>query len=311
MLASQLLSQDFHDVSFPAEDQAVALFNEHSSVAFDPCSKQCDLQAVLDHQLYDNLMASPNIRDQARLAALSHSSRTSSGWFKAIPQSSLGLAIHGLVGLRLWLEIPLFPVPPLCVCLAPIDCFGDHLLECSHGPMRIRRHDTLVDIVHHALSQSHPGVLKEQRASCEDQSCPGDVYHPDFQCVRPAFFDLSVRSTTQLSFISFASTCAEIAAAVGELAKEIRHQDAVEETGCDFIPLMVETFGVWSPFALRTLHKIADHTTARSEASPNLARKHLLQQLSVSLWTNNARMILRYWALQSDDSEFPFVKQLL
>ncbi|XP_065901212.1 uncharacterized protein [Dysidea avara] len=34
------------------------------------------------------------------------------------------------------------------------------------------------------------------------------------------------------------------------------------------------------------------------------ARKHLLQQLSVSLWTNNARMILRYWALQSTGQWF-------
>jgi len=35
-----------------------------------------------------------------------------------------------------------------------------------------------------------------------------------------------------------------------------------------------------------------------------LARKHFLQQLSVSLWINNARMILRYWALQGEDSDF-------
>ena len=35
-------------------------------------------------------------------------------------------------------------------------------------------------------------------------------------------------------------------------------------------------------------------TTAGSGASAKLARKHLLQQLSVSLWTNNARMILCY-----------------
>ena len=75
-----------------------------------------------------------------------------------------------------------------------------------------------------------------------------------------------------------------------------------------FIPLVVETFGVWSPFALRTLQTIADHTTARSGASAKLAWKHLLQLLSVSLWTNNARMILWYWALQSEDSDFPFVK---
>ena len=48
-----------------------------------------------------------------------------------------------------------------------------------------------------------------------------------------------------------------------------------------------------------------------SGASTKQARKHLLQQLSVSLWTNNARMILRYWALQCEDSDFPFPKPLL
>ena len=49
-------------------------------------------------------------------------------------------------------------------------------------------HDALVDIVCHALSQSHSGVLKEQRVSYEDNSRPGDVYHPDFQHGRPAYF---------------------------------------------------------------------------------------------------------------------------
>jgi len=76
------------------------------------------------------------------------------------------------------------------------------------------------------------------------------VYHPDFQCGRPAFFDLSVCSTTQPSHISSASACAGVAAAAGELAKDLRHQDAVEKTGCSFIPLVAETFGVQSPFAL-------------------------------------------------------------
>jgi len=65
---------------------------------------------------------------------------------------------------------------------------------------------------------------------------------------RPAFFDISVRSTTQPSYISSASTCAGVAAAAGELAKDLakdlRHQDAVEEAGCNFFPLVVETFGV-------------------------------------------------------------------
>jgi len=68
---------------------------------------------------------------------------------------------------------------------------------------------------------------------------------------------------------------------------------------------------VWSPFALQMSRTIADRTTARNDASVKLARKHLLQQLSVSLWTNNAHMILWYWALQGEDSDFLFIKQLI
>ena len=41
----------------------------------------------------------------------------------------------------------------------------------------------------------------------------------------------------------------------------------MEEAGCDFIPLVVEAFGAWSPFALKSLNVIADRTTARSGCS--------------------------------------------
>ena len=259
-----------YDLVFPNEEHTVATFERFTSDIFIPSATQQDLQALLDQNQYDQLFASFNIRNRARFTALSHSSGTSSRWLNAIPQVSLTLAIPGpeiVVGLRLWLGIPLFPLSPLCVCLTSNDQFGDHLQECSHGSMRIRRHDALVDIVCHALSQSHSGVLKEQRVSYEDNSRPGDVYHPDFQHGRPAYFDVSVRSTTQPSHISFSSSCAGVAAAAGELAKDQRHQDAVEEAGCDLVPLVVETFGFWSPFALQTLRTIAERTTARSGAS--------------------------------------------
>ena len=118
---------------------------------------------------------------------------------------------------------------------------------------------------------------KDERSRLKNEACPGDVYHPDFHCGHAAYFDLSVRSTTQPSYISSASSCAGVAAAAGELAKDQRHQDAVEEAGCDFIPLVVETFGVWSPFAFRTLQTIADRTTTRSGTSTRLARKNLFQ----------------------------------
>jgi len=121
---------------------------------------------------------------------------------------------------------------------------------------------------------------------------------------------VSVCSTTQ-HFHIFSSCAGVAAAAAGELAKDQRHQDAVEEVGCDFIPLVVELLDVWSPFALQTLCTIADHTTARGGVSTKLARKNLLQQLSVFLWTNSACMILRYWALQCQDTDFHSFNVLL
>jgi len=105
------------------------VFEEYSSTIFIP---RHDLQAVLDQHDYYKLFASANIQNQACLTALFHLSGASSGWLKATSQSSLGLTIPGpefVVGLCLLLGIPLFPVPPLCVCLSPIDRFGDHLLN--------------------------------------------------------------------------------------------------------------------------------------------------------------------------------------
>ena len=176
--------------------------------------------------------------------------------------------------------------------------------------MRIRHHDALVNIIYNALSQDQPGV-KEQRASYDDGLCPGDVFHPDFQHGRSAYFDVSINSTTQPALISSSASCAGVAAAAGEIAKDEKHLKAVEKVGSDFIPLVVESFGVWTPFALKTLQTIADHTTPHTGVPTKLARKNLLQQLSVGLWMNNARMILRYWTLQAADiddiSLFPII----
>ena len=66
------------------------------------------------------------IRDQARLRAVAHSSvahssGVSSGWLKAIPQPTLGLAFSPhefVIAVRLWLGVPLFPLLPLCTCLS-------------------------------------------------------------------------------------------------------------------------------------------------------------------------------------------------
>ena len=70
---------------FPGENCSLAFF-EGMSVSVLQNSSQTDLQAILDDSLFKQLVSSSTIRDQARLRALSHSSGTSSGWLKALPQ---------------------------------------------------------------------------------------------------------------------------------------------------------------------------------------------------------------------------------
>ena len=95
-----------------------------------------------------------------------------------------------------------------------------------------------------------------------------DIIHPDYQLGHPAYFDVSVHITTHPAHISSFTSCAGMAAAAGEVAKDAKHLAIVEKAGGDFIPLVVECFGVWIPFALWILHSIADHTTTWSGISP-------------------------------------------
>ena len=60
--------------------------------------------------------------------------------------------------------------------------------------------------------------------------------------------------------------------------KDEKHLAAVEKVGSDFIPLVGDICS----------EIIDDHTTPLSGLPRKAARKNLLQQLSVQLWTNNA-----------------------
>jgi len=79
--------------------------------------------------------------------------------------------------------------------------------------MRIHRHDAQVNVIYKALSQDHPGVVKEQRASQDSGSRPGEVFHPGMVAV------------------------------TGVVVKDEKDLADVEKIGSDFIPLVVEILG--------------------------------------------------------------------
>ena len=202
---------------------------------------------------------------------------------RAIPSESLGLTLSGhefVVALRYWLGILLFPASARCSCGTVIDGFGDHVLGCDDGPLRIRRHDAICDVIWHALVQDNSSCKKEQCCGT-DLDHPGDVFHPDFQFGRPAYFDVSVHHPLQDSLLCLSAATSGVAAGRGEADKDSHHEASVWAAGGIFVPLVVESLGLWSPNSLAVLRNIALRTISKSGASAALVFCHFIEQLSM------------------------------
>ena len=166
------------------------------------------------------------------------------------------------------------------------------MLGCGDGPLRIRRHNALCELVFEALRIDNPGTKRESRCSSDDNSRPGDIFHPDFAQGKAAYFDLTVRNSFQHSYLLSSASTAGTAAAAGELEKDIRYLETVEASGCSFYPLAVESFGVWTPSSLELLKSIARKTTLHTGTRFNQAINRLHEQLSTRLWRYNAKLAL-------------------
>ena len=163
----------------------------------------------------------------------------------------------------LWtLEIPLFHVSARCSCGVVLDGHGDHILGCGDGPLRIHRHDAMCDLLWHALVQDHSGCKRAQRYGA-GLDRPGDVRHP----LQDSLLCLSIDCTDSgygvYTIYGLSAATAGVAAGRGEANKDSHHEAAVRDAGGIFIPLVVETLGLWSPNSLAVLKSVALHTTSK------------------------------------------------
>ena len=127
-----------------------------------------------------------------------------------------------IIDIRIWLGIPLFPDSPdslRCVCGSIVNPHEDHLLGCGYDSALNRRHNTLCDIIWHALSIDNKATRREQTCSSNSKAHPGDIFHPDFVDGRPACFDVTVCNTVQAKYVCDAAEMAGAAARTGELER--------------------------------------------------------------------------------------------
>ena len=221
----------------------------------------------------------------------------SGSWLPALPNTNLGLVMSWeefLVALRLRLGIAVFPSPPLlvqCPCGQVIDKFGDHVLGYGSGPLRLKRHSALCDILCQYLLVDNAGSCREQCFSSKSNDRPGDVFHPDFLQGKAAYFDISVRNSFTTCFINNCSTKAGAAAEAGEVQKDLHYDSDVTNAGASFYPMIVETYGTWSTYSLEIIKVIA-RKTSLSNKLPVSRTVSNIHELAVRLWQYNARMVL-------------------
>ena len=91
------------------------------------------------------------------------------------------------------------------------------------GPLRIKRHDALCNILFQNLLVDNAGTRTEQRCSSESNDRPGDIFHPGSLEGKPGYFDVSVRNSFTFLHVNNCASQAGAAAHAGVIEKDYRH----------------------------------------------------------------------------------------
>ena len=146
-----------------------------------------------------------------------------------------------------------------------IDDFRDHLLGCGSGPMRIRRHDASCGMpcfrIILAISRNKGVVL---------------IWIVLVMCFILIFslvslIDVPVHHPLQNSLLCLSAATAGVTAECGKADKDYHYEAVVQAARGEFVPLVVECLGLWSPNSLGVLKNSVFYTTSKSDASPALA----------------------------------------
>ena len=74
-----------------------------------------------------------------------------------------------------------------------------------------------------------------------------------------------------------------------------------------FYPIIVETFGTWSPYSLEVIKTIARKMSLVSSLSISKIVCNIHEQLSVRLWQYNAKMVLDKLHLAYSDMDLDYI----
>jgi hypothetical protein len=286
--------RDLVDVRIvPATSAWTELATCKSSPAAIPCLPDSSIQRVWDNkvcevQADELLVKAVQPIDRARL--LASRSPGSGDWLNAMPLSSIGLkmdnaSVRIAVGLRLGA-----PIVHLhkCVCGATVSTDGLHGLSCRHGFGRHARHNQVNEILCRAFNSVSAYATREPHSLCgRSEKRPDGVTQIPWRRGRCLAWDATCPNTYAQSYVQATSRQAGSAAAGAEQKKYLKYGDM--SSAVDFVPVAIETSGVWGEEALNLVTEIGRRIAELTHDPRSTA--FLRQRISVAVQRGNAACV--------------------
>ena len=256
-----------------------------------PFARRLGTLAPLIQGTYDALMlAASNPSTRARLLAVV--SKEAGAWLTALPISSLGLRMDVEV-VRIAVELRLgvaLCVPHCCQhCGSDVDEMGTHGLPCRFSKGRHFRLAAINDTIKRSLNAAKiPCLLEPNGLYRPDGKRPDGATMVPWRGGKMLVWDATCPDTLAPSYSSLATREAGAVAEEAERRKKAKYSH-LERSHC-FIPVAVETFGVFGPEA-RYLVKDLGRRIAHATLKP-LSTHYLRQRISVAVQRGNAVAIL-------------------
>ena len=233
------------------------------------------------------LKQATNESDRARL--LASRAEGSGDWLDALPLQSVGLkldneSVRVAAGLRLGAALV---HPHRCVCDALVLADGHHGLACRKSAGRHSRHNQINDIVQRAFSSASVLATREPLGLCPNGKRPDGITTVPWQRGRCLAWDATCPDTFAPSHIQAWSIVAGAAAAEAETKKRTKYTDLPHHI--DFIPIAIETTGVWGSEGLNLVKELG-RRIAIVQLEPR-STSFLRQRISLAVQRGNTYCI--------------------
>ena len=216
----------------------------------------------------------------------------SGAWLHALPNRNLGLALGNnelrvAAGLRV--GAPLVRCHT-CVCGTEVDTLAHHGLSCKKSAGRQRRHAQANEVLVRAIRSAEvQAELEPRRLSRDDGLRPDGATLDPWSRGRTLVWDFTCPDTLANSYLGQSASAAGSAATRAEDLKRSKYARLAQSGDIIFMPVAIETLGVWGPSAAELCGELGARIAAIS-GEPR-SRQFLIQRLALAIQRGNAAAV--------------------